>query len=43
MKCYYTYLSDRRKSLQTISISNDPLILVDIDQDGNVMGVEYCE
>lgn len=43
MKCYYHYLTKKRNSLQTIVISDNPLIIVDIDQDGNSMGVEYCE
>lgn len=44
MKCYYHYLSKRRKSLQTIILSNDdPFIAIDIDQDGNSMGIEYID
>lgn len=45
MKCYYHYLSKRRGVLQSIVISDhpDPLIVIDIDQDGNSMGIEYCD
>lgn len=42
MNCYYTYLSRRRKALQSIILDDQPLVIVDIDQDGNSMGVEYC-
>lgn len=40
--CYYHYMSKRRSVLQSIIISDNPLIIVDIDQDGNSMGIEYC-
>ncbi len=43
MKCYYQYLNDSRSSIKCIVISENPLIIVDIDEKGNTMGIEYCE
>ena len=43
MKEYYHYLSNKRSSLACVIISEQPLIIVDIDEDGNSMGVEYCD
>ena len=43
MKCYYHYFNNKRSSLQQIIISEHPLIIVDIDEDGNSMGIEYCD
>jgi len=43
MKCYYQYLNDNRSSIAQVVISEDPLIVVDIDEDGNTEGIEYCE
>lgn len=43
MKCYYKYLNKNRKSIYQILINANPFIVVDIDINGNTMGVEYCD
>ena len=42
MKCYYQYLNDNRSSIAQVVISEDPLIIVDIDEDGDFECVD-CE
>jgi len=41
MTYYYYYLSENKGSIQSIIISEDPLIVVDINTDGDCAGIEY--
>lgn len=43
MKAFYKYLTKKRKSFHTLVLDFKPIfdiVTVDIDQDGNTMGVE---
>ena len=43
MRCYYYYLSENRGSIHCDLISEDPLIVIDINDDGDTAGIEYCD
>lgn len=43
MKCFYHYFTNKKKVIQNIIISDNPLIILDIDYNCDLMGVEYCE
>lgn len=40
---YYYYLSENKGSIHSDIISEDPLIVVDINTDGDTAGIEYIE
>ena len=43
MRCYYQYLNDSRSSISQVIISENPLVIIDIDENGDTMGVEYIK
>ena len=42
-ECYYYHMNDSVHSFHQVSISMDPIIVLDFDINGELMGIEYCE